>query len=231
MKSIAIIPVRAGSTRVKKKNFLDFYGKPLFVYTYEHAKNSNLFEKIVISTESKEVLDICEKYDIEVEYTRPEKLADGSISLDDVCLDVLSFYKEKGLVFDHMCLLWATAPMRDDNDIKNAFALLTSDHIANAVIAVTKYYFSPYCAVTSNSDGTMNPVMPEQFWLGSHAWPETLVDCGSMSWVNVNVFEKEKSWMPTNSKPYIMPRYKCVDLDTEEDLELLRMYFEKYCLK
>lgn len=231
MKNIAIIPVRAGSTRVKKKNFLNFYGKPLFVYTYEHAKKSNLFEKIVISTESEEVLDICKQYNIEVEYKRPDVLADGNISLDDVCLDVLRYYEEKDLEFNHMCLLWATAPMRDDNDIKNAFALLTSDPIANAVIAVTKYYFSPYCAVTSKEDGTLNPILPEQFWLGSHAWPETLVDCGSMSWVNVEVFKSEKSWMPTKSKPYIMPRYKSVDLDTEEDLELLGLYFEKYYAK
>lgn len=228
MKNIAIIPVRSGSTRVKKKNFIDFFGKPMFVYTYEHALKSGLFEKIVVSTESNEVVEICKQYSIDTEYIRPDTLSDGSISLDDVCLDVLKFYEDKGLSFDNMCLLWATAPMRDDKDIENAFALLTSDHIANAVIAVTKYYFSPYCAVVLNSDGTMKPVLPNEFWLGSHAWPETLVDCGSMSWVRVDVFKKEKSWMPSNSKPYIMPRYKCVDLDTEEDLELLRMYFEKY---
>ena len=52
-----------------------------------------------------------------------------------------------------------------------------------------------------------------------------------MSWVNVEVFKSEKSWMPTKSKPYIMPRYKSVDLDTEEDLELLGLYFEKYYVK
>lgn len=228
MKNIAIIPVRAGSTRVKQKNFLDFFGKPLFVYTYEHALNSNLFDKIVISTESLEVLNICKKYNIETEYLRPEHLADGDVSLDDVCMDVLNFYKQKDTYFDHMALLWATSPMRDDHDIKNAYALLISDPIADAVIAVTKYYFSPYCATNLNQQGLLEPILPDMFWMGSHAWPETYVDCGSMSWVKVNIFENEKTWMPKNSKPYPMPRYKSVDLDTEEDLELLKLYFAKY---
>ena len=65
MKNIAIIPIRKGSTRIPRKNFMDFFGKPMFLYTYEAAKKSGLFEDIVISTDSQEVLDICKNHGIE----------------------------------------------------------------------------------------------------------------------------------------------------------------------
>jgi len=229
MSNIAIIPVRAGSTRVKKKNFVDFFGKPLFLYTYEHALNSNLFDRIVISTESTEVLELCKSHGISIDYVRPDKLSDGDVSLDDVCEDVLIFFEKNGESYRNICLLWATSPMRDSMDMINAYKKLNDNYSSSdCVVAVTHYPLSPYCAMVQDEHNFLTPIMPDEFWKGSHAWPETLVDCGSMSWVKTETFRKEKSWLPKRSLPYRLPRYKAVDVDLPEDLELLRMYFEKY---
>ena len=58
-KNLAIIPVRLGSKRLPRKNIKEFYGKPLFLHTLEHAIHSGLFDEIHVSTESNEVVDIC----------------------------------------------------------------------------------------------------------------------------------------------------------------------------
>ena len=164
MKNIAIIPVRAGSTRVKKKNLLDFFGKPMFVHTVHHAMNSKVFEKIVVSTESEEVLDICNQYSIDTDYVRPDILSGGDVSLDDVCCDVLKFYKDKNIVFDNMCLLWATSPMRDDIDIVNSLNILKENYKnTDAVVAVTEYYSPPYCATIQDKNKMLQPIMPLEF--------------------------------------------------------------------
>ena len=54
-RAIAIIPARGGSKRIPKKNIKDFYGKPLIAYSIETALKSNLFEKVIVSTDSKEI--------------------------------------------------------------------------------------------------------------------------------------------------------------------------------
>ena len=56
--SIAIIPARIGSKKFLKKNIKDFCGKPMISYAIEVAQRSELFEEIIVSTDSNEVEEI-----------------------------------------------------------------------------------------------------------------------------------------------------------------------------
>ena len=55
---IAIIPARGGSKRIPKKNIKNFLGKPIISYAIEAAKESNLFDEIMVSTDSVEIAEI-----------------------------------------------------------------------------------------------------------------------------------------------------------------------------
>ena len=68
MRNLAIIPVRMGSKRLKDKNILNFFGRPLFVHTFDAALKSGLFSEIHVSTESQRVVKICKEYDIPVHF-------------------------------------------------------------------------------------------------------------------------------------------------------------------
>jgi len=227
--NIAIIPVRTGSKRIKNKNFLDFQGFPLFYYTYLSAKKSKLFKKIIISTESEKILKIMAKLKIEQSYVRPKKLAKDSSSLDDVCMHALNFYEKKLKVrFDNICLLWATSPLRDYNDINSSFRLLHQNKLIDCVVGCGKYNYSPLCALTTNKKNIIKQISPKLFWLSSQNQPITFADCGSFSWFRRSAFKKEKSWLPKKSSYYLLDHYKTVDLDDMNDLELLKFYFKKY---
>ena len=76
MKRIAIIPARGGSKRIKNKNIKDFNGKPMISYILNSCKESKLFEKIHVSTDSKIVKDIVEKDGLKIDFMRPAFLAD-----------------------------------------------------------------------------------------------------------------------------------------------------------
>jgi len=71
---IAIIPARGGSTRLPRKNIRELKGKPLISYSIDACKNSGLVDKIIVSSEDKEVLDISENLGA-VPHLRPKKLA------------------------------------------------------------------------------------------------------------------------------------------------------------
>ena len=57
-KRIAIIPARGGSKRIPKKNIIDFFGKPMIAWTIESAIQTNLFDTILVSTDSEEIAEI-----------------------------------------------------------------------------------------------------------------------------------------------------------------------------
>ncbi|MFL2600059.1 MAG: cytidylyltransferase domain-containing protein [Flavobacteriaceae bacterium] len=58
MKKLAIITARGGSKRIPNKNIKFFLGKPIISYAIKVAKNSNLFDEVMVSTDSKEIADI-----------------------------------------------------------------------------------------------------------------------------------------------------------------------------
>ena len=62
MKSICIIPARGGSKRIKNKNIKNFFDKPLIYYSIKAAIKSNIFDKIIVSTDSKKIASIAKKY-------------------------------------------------------------------------------------------------------------------------------------------------------------------------
>ena len=58
MKRIAIIPARGGSKRIPRKNIKLFLGKPIIAYSIEAALKSNLFDKVIVSTDDKKIAEI-----------------------------------------------------------------------------------------------------------------------------------------------------------------------------
>ncbi len=232
MKNIAIIPVKEDSRRIPRKNFFSFFGKPMFLYSYEAAKESNLFSDIIISTDSPEVFAICRKENIDIPFRRPKSLVSEQASLNDVCLHVLEEMKKQGRLYDNLCLLWATAPMRDAGDIKQAYQILAESPDTEAVIGVTdnNQYYS---AQKIDAQGYLKAMVNFEniTTVRTQDVSKLFIDNGSMSWIKTEAFLAQKTWMPEKSRPYCMPRYKSVDLDTPEDLEMLEFYFSKYKVK
>ena len=74
-KLVALIPARQGSERLKNKNIINFYGKPLIAYTIMSAIKSGIFNKIVVSTDSKKYAFISKKYGAEVPFLRPKSMS------------------------------------------------------------------------------------------------------------------------------------------------------------
>ena len=221
MKKLAIIPARGGSKRLKNKNFLNFNGKPMFLHTYEAALKSEMFDEVHISTNSQEIVSICNDLSIPLPFLRPEKLCLDDSDLNDACRFVLNEFSTKhGKDFEYFCMLWATSPFRDAKDIRAAFDLFDRD--TNAVVAVTNYQLPVFCAQYTNENGFLEMHFPDFFWRRSQEMPETLCNCGSMAWVKTEAFNKEGVWMPSKTKGYRLDPLRAFDIDDEADLTFAR---------
>ncbi|THA09347.1 cytidylyltransferase domain-containing protein [Rodentibacter pneumotropicus] len=119
MKKIAIITARSGSKGLPNKNVLFANGKPLMAYSIEAALESGEFEKIIVSTDSQEYIDLLSHYPIEF-VKRSAELASDKASSFVVIEDVLNKYQH--IDFDYFVLLQPTSPLRTAQHIQEANA-------------------------------------------------------------------------------------------------------------
>jgi len=77
MVNVAIIPARVGSKRIKNKNIRIFCGKPIIYWTIKKIRKSNLFDKIIVSSDSKKILNISKKFGADIVIRRDQKLSNA----------------------------------------------------------------------------------------------------------------------------------------------------------
>lgn len=126
MNKIAIIPARSGSKGLPHKNILNLYGKPLIAWTIEAALKSNQFQKVILSTDSKQYGEIGREYGAEVIY-RDECISNDKASSFDVIKDLFTKIEIKNL--DYFVLLQPTSPLRDEKHINEAIKIFEKNII------------------------------------------------------------------------------------------------------
>ena len=128
---MALVPARAGSTRVPGKNIRPLAGHPLIAYTLAAAQQSGLFDAVVVSTDSEETAEVSRAYGGEVPALRPEAMA-GTTSPDiDWIEHTLALLADGGRSFDLFAILRPTSPFRTADTIRRAWDQL-HDHPGGA---------------------------------------------------------------------------------------------------
>lgn len=136
MKRIAIIPARSGSKGLPDKNIKVFNGMPLMAWSIKAARDSGMFDEIMVSTDSEQYKDIAIKYGANVPFLRSSDKASDTASSWDTVKEVLNNYNEQlGLIYDDFCLLQPTSPLRTAEDIKKAYNVF-EEKKADSVVSV-----------------------------------------------------------------------------------------------
>ena len=123
-KAVAIIPARGGSKRIPRKNIKDFFGKPLIAYSIEIALKSNLFDKVIVSTDDEEIAKIALEYGAIVPFLRPKELSDDFTGTGTVVNHALEYLKSVGENYDFVCTIYATAPFLNEKYLLVGFEKL-----------------------------------------------------------------------------------------------------------
>lgn len=216
--NLAIIPVRTGSKRLANKNTRLLDGRPLFVHAIEHARDSGVFDEIHVSTESPDVARVAQEAGAAVPFLRPESLASDTAKLLDVFKAVLETYRQRGRTFDKFCCLWATNPLRTPGDILASLEMF--DDETDSVVAGCEFEPPVFCAQHLDERGFLAPLFPDKMWLSSQEMPTVLVDNGTLVWCRTASLFAHDSWMPPHTRPYLMPRSRSVEIDTEDSWRL-----------
>ena len=224
-KIICIIPARGGSKRLPRKNVIDFLGKPIIAYTIEAALQASVFERIVVSTEDVEIAEVALRFGAQVS-KRPVSLATDASTVVEVCLDLLEREKMYGRIYDILCCLYATAPLRNAEDIVKTLKLIEPG-VCNFAMAVTEFGHYPHQALKLTQSGFLKPMWPEYVSCRGEKVGQLLVGNGSTYAVTIEEFQRCKSFYGPKLRGHIMPISRSVDIDDQEDLEMALYFAQK----
>lgn len=119
--AVCLIPARSGSKRVRDKNIALLGGHPLLAYTICAARQSGVFSRIIVSTDSSKYAAIAAHYGAEVPFLRPAEMA-GDKSPDIGWIQhALGWLRDNGSGADAFSLLRPTSPCRKAATIKRAW--------------------------------------------------------------------------------------------------------------
>lgn len=222
--AIAIIPARGGSKRIPRKNIKDFHGKPLIAYSIEVALKSELFEKVIVTTDDKEIASIAKEYGAEVPFIRPHELSDDFTGTRDVVNHAINYLKEHGEEFDYVCTIYATAPLLDAKYLIEGFNKLESSNAVNA-FSSTSMPFPIQRTFKLDDSGRCQMFTPEHFMTRSQDLEEAYQDAGQFYWKNLNK-KSDEIMFGKDSIPIILPRHLVQDIDTLEDWQRAEVMYQ-----
>lgn len=117
-KVIALIPARAGSTRVKGKNVRPLMGHPLLAYSIAAAQQSGVFDRVVVTTDSEEFAEIARHYGADTPFLRPSELAASTSPDIEWIVHAFDNLEES---YDAFSIVRPTSPFRTGETIKRAW--------------------------------------------------------------------------------------------------------------
>ena len=228
MKILCTICARGGSKGVKNKNIKLINKRPLISYTIKQAKKSKLFDKIVVSTDSKNIQKCAQKFGAESWFLRPKKLASDQSQKVPVIQHTLreseKYFKKK---FDIIIDLDVSSPLRNIQDIKKALVFFKKKK-GEILMSGCKSRKNPYFNVVEITNGKLKraKVMKKNIFRRQDA-PKTY-DCNASIyiWKRKSLLDF-KTFYKSKTVFFIMPESRSWDIDTEFDFKIVEYLLKK----
>jgi len=228
MKVLCTICVRKGSKGVPGKNLKEILGKPLIAFSIEQALESNLFDKIVVSTDSEEIKKIAKKYGAECWFSRPAELCkDDSAKLPAIQHALRESEKKFNCKFDQIIDLDVTSPLRNVQDIREAYNIFLKDGLDN-LITGTRSGRNPYFNMIEIKNGKVELSKKLKNAPSSRQQSPEVYDMNASIYIwSRDFLIKEDSLFSGKLGFFEMPEDRSIDIDTQLDFEIVQMIMEK----
>lgn len=219
---VAIIPARSGSKSVKDKNIRIMNSKPMLAYSVEHALNSKLINRVIVSTDSPVYQEIARRYGAETPFLRPAEISmDASLDIE-VFKHALRWLAENENYHADLCVhLRPTHPIRDPQDIDNMITQLLDDPSLDAVRSVSPAKQTPYkmWLFPELDSSLMTPLaacnIPEAYNAPRQKLPQAYMQNACIDVIRTSTILEKKSMTGDRIAGYKM-QYD-FDIDTEEE--------------
>lgn len=217
--NVAIITARLGSKRIPKKNIKSFFGKPVIYYSINTCQKSNLFDQVLVSTESELIAKIAKKYGASVPFLRKKKLADDKTGTLEVIRDIILRLKiPKNTI---ICCMYPVAPLITPNTLSKALKIFKNSGCS---------FLLPIIKLRSNNIKKNSfKIDKKNFIKKKNNTKNNFIDAGQFYFGRAkNFLNKNSLIFSGNSKGFVMSSKDAIDVNTKNDwLKLKELYKNK----
>ena len=227
---IAIIPARGGSKRVPGKNIRPFAGKPLIAYTIEAALESNLFHRVVVSTDSEDIAAVALTHGAEVPFLRSSEISDDVTPISAATADALDRLDPEGAQYQFVAQLMANCPLRTAEDLISSYKQF-SETSADTQISVVRYgWQNPWWAMRRDRGSfALDPLFPREMSARSQDLPELFCPTGAIWWGKTRVIRDQRTFHIPGRTGWEIEWQHGVDIDTPEDMAFAEALLSSTC--
>jgi pseudaminic acid cytidylyltransferase len=212
---IAVVPARAGSKRIPRKSIREFLGTPIIAYAIGAALRSQLFDRVVVSTDDDEIAEMAERWGATAPFRRPAELSDDHASTDAVLMHAINECERIYGAWEQGCCIYPANPFLAVSDLQRGLDLLTV-HGATSAFPVVKYDFPIEQAFVL--DGVRpQPRWPDLLLARSQDLPDHYHDAGMFYWFDVRKFLDTGALFSADAVAFAVPADRCQDINTFED--------------
>lgn len=212
---LAIIPARDGSKGLPGKNILPMCGKPLIAWSILQGLESQYIDEVLVTTDSKKILDIAKQFGANAPFIRPKPLADDDATSIEVLLHGIDYLAKAGRTYDFLVLLEPTSPLRDVSDIDGAIELLTNNELAESVVGVAKVEGAHPSFLFTIQNDLLTPFkngdpngLRRQDLRDDYYYLE-----GSIYVSSIATLKERRGFYHAGTMPWVVERYKAIEID------------------
>lgn len=226
---LGVILARGGSKGVPHKNIRLLGGIPLIAYTIIEAKKSKLINRLIVSSDDDEIRATAIQYGAEAPFKRPSELSTDTARAVDCDRHALEWAeKEEGKKYDYVVELMCTNPFKTADDIDAVLTKLIKTG-ADSVIGVTRLEdHHPIRIKKIENDCIVDfclKEIPETH--RQQLKPDAYIRNGAIYSMRRDLLIEGIRYGTNNSRPYIMPALRSVNIDSELDFLLAEVILAK----
>ena len=225
--NIAIIPARGGSKRIPRKNIKLFHGLPVIAYAIRAARESGVFDEVLVSTDDWEIAEIAQDYGAVVPWMRSIQLSDDYVTTAAVMQDALKRLDSNSNNLENVCCIYATTPLLMPHFLSQGLKILL-DGDWNYVVSASRINTPPerFLSLAENREIMMR--FPDYEKTRTQDLPSTFHDAGQFYWGKKAAWASGLPIFTSNSTILELPREFAVDLDTLDDWHYAERLFSIY---
>lgn len=197
----------------------------MIAWSIEVAMASNLFDRIIVSTDDLEIAEVARLWGAEVPFMRPDALANDYAGTTEVVAHATQWAINNSLQLSAVCCIYATAPFIQVEDLKRGWQALESGEWAYA-FAVAEYAYPIFRSFKQVPGGGLEMFFPEQYVTRSQDLPTALHDAAQFYWGRPAAWIEGRRVFDRDSVPIIIPQWRVQDIDTMEDWLRAELMFQ-----
>ncbi len=229
MKKICIIPARAGSKRIPNKNIKKFNGKPIIYYPLSEIKNSKIFDEIIVSSDSKKILNLVKKLGFKECFIRPKSLSNDYVDTQAVILHAIDWCKKNYFYPTFICCVYPTSVFFNKNHLQDSFSQIKNKRL-KFVSSAAKFPFSLQRSFFLDKKKNIKILNKKMYGKRSQDLDTIYYDAAQFYWGTVEAWEKRK-FSGIDTGIYELPSAKLKDIDTLNDWKVSENLFSLIKLK